>query len=258
MNSTLYRTIESQHPNILFELEHPTRTDTGLSLSLLDFTVTISNNRAAFQFYRKPARRDTFMHFDSHLPKAQKEAVVINERARITARCSDDHTNATHQQDFDQRLLRMNYPPHFQRTPNQTRRTSNTTQQAPTFYLELPFTNDRTEWKIKNLFRRQGINIRLYRRSTTLFSTLRPKRTPPVCQWPDCPTKPSGNCFIKNVVYKLTCNGCLGTYVGQTSRELHTRIRDHILGEAPSFISISQHVAMDILKSLFCQGRKTR
>ena len=230
---TLHDILESQHPNISFELELPSATDAGLTLSLLDFKVTIRDGRATFQFYRKPARRDTFVHFASHLPRQQKNAIVLNERSRISSRCTDGETDIIQQREFNKRLSRMGYPPHLQPASDRTQRTAILTrhQPLPTFYLDLPFFNDRAEWKIKNLFRRHGINIRLYRRSNTLFNTLRPKRAPvSSCRWPDCPTKASNTCFVKNVVYQITCSGCQGTYIGQTSRELHVRIRDHILG----------------------------
>jgi len=35
------------------------------------------------------------------------------------------------------------------------------------------------------------------------------------------------NLCKKNVVYKLNCNNCETTYVGQTKRQLKTRIAEH-------------------------------
>jgi len=38
---------------------------------------------------------------------------------------------------------------------------------------------------------------------------------------------PFPNLCKKNVVYKLNCNNCEATYVGQTKRQLETRIVEH-------------------------------
>jgi len=38
---------------------------------------------------------------------------------------------------------------------------------------------------------------------------------------------PLSNLYKKNVVYKLNCNNCEATYVGQTKRQLKTRIAEH-------------------------------
>jgi len=38
---------------------------------------------------------------------------------------------------------------------------------------------------------------------------------------------PLPNLCEKNMVYKLNCNNCETTYVGQTKRQLKTRIAEH-------------------------------
>ncbi len=45
--------------------------------------------------------------------------------------------------------------------------------------------------------------------------------------------------LAKNVVYKITCDGCHENYIGQTSRDLHIRIRDHMLGRGST---LHQHL----------------
>ena len=37
--------------------------------------------------------------------------------------------------------------------------------------------------------------------------------------------------FSNNVVYRIHCNNCPATYVGQTKRKLMTRINEHITSE---------------------------
>ena len=40
-------------------------------------------------------------------------------------------------------------------------------------------------------------------------------------------------------VYQVTCNSCSRSYIGHTSRDLHVRIRDHMLGRGST---IHQHI----------------
>jgi len=47
-----------------------------------------------------------------------------------------------------------------------------------------------------------------------------------------------------NVVYKLNCNNCNATYIGQTKRHLHTRVKEHINNiklHATNYSVISKH-----------------
>jgi hypothetical protein len=39
--------------------------------------------------------------------------------------------------------------------------------------------------------------------------------------------KNTGLCLRYNVVYKLTCGTCNAFYISSTSRELHTRVKEH-------------------------------
>ena len=56
-------TMNSLHPRLKFEIEKPTASPEGLSLSLLDFKVTITTNgESSFEFYKKPAKKPLFVH----------------------------------------------------------------------------------------------------------------------------------------------------------------------------------------------------
>jgi len=58
-----HHTMNSLHPKLKFEIEKPETTPNGLSLSLLDFKVTISEDgRSSFEFYKKPAKKPLFVH----------------------------------------------------------------------------------------------------------------------------------------------------------------------------------------------------
>ena len=72
------------------------------------------------------------------------------------------------------------------------------------------------------------LTVRLYRKSFTLRNALQ-KRPPTteVCRMNDCQLK-SELCFIKNCVYKLSCNNCQDAYIGSTIRPFHARFREHL------------------------------
>ena len=95
--------LNSQHPNIRFELENCECDGNKTTLSLLDLTVGIdAGGDVSFDFYIKEARSEIFMYKDSALPWRQKAATIRNEQGRIAARSSE--TNEVNQAAFRQRL----------------------------------------------------------------------------------------------------------------------------------------------------------
>ena len=83
--------INNVHPNLKFEIEKSQTTPRGLSLSLLDFKVTIfKDGNSSFEFYKKPL----FIHHQSAIPTKSKLNFIRNEWKRIEGRCSS-HVSAT-------------------------------------------------------------------------------------------------------------------------------------------------------------------
>ena len=98
--------INNAHPNLKFEIEKPKLTSSGLSLSLLDFKLTISKDgSSSFEFYKKPAKKPLFVHHQSVMPIN----FIRNERKRIKDICSSNTSAKQHLNTFD--ILRLNgYP----------------------------------------------------------------------------------------------------------------------------------------------------
>ncbi|KAK3715634.1 hypothetical protein QZH41_008079 [Actinostola sp. cb2023] len=81
--------MNAAHPRLTFEMETPRKDPDGLSLSLLHFTVTISDQgSSSFEFYKKKAKKPIFVHYQSAIPYNTKKSIIINERNRINQRCS--------------------------------------------------------------------------------------------------------------------------------------------------------------------------
>ena len=87
--------INNVHPNLKFEIEKSQTTPRGLSLSLLDFKVTIfKDGNSSFEFYKKPAKKPLFIHHQSAIPTKSKVNFIRNEWKHIEGRCSS-HVSAT-------------------------------------------------------------------------------------------------------------------------------------------------------------------
>ena len=64
-----HHTMNSLHPNLKFEIEKAETTPNGLSLSLFDFKVTISEDgRSSFEFYKKPAKKPLKNSYTTNRP----------------------------------------------------------------------------------------------------------------------------------------------------------------------------------------------
>ena len=79
---TFHSAMNSTHPRIQFEIEKPNTSLNGqsLSLSLLDFTVTIKpDGDTEFEFYKKKAKKPVFLNYRSAIPNKTKRSIIRNE-----------------------------------------------------------------------------------------------------------------------------------------------------------------------------------
>ena len=79
-----YHTKNNLYPKLKFEIAKPEVTPNSLSLSLLDFKVTISKDgKSSFEFYKKSAKKPLFVHHYSAIRKKSKINFIRNKRKRI-------------------------------------------------------------------------------------------------------------------------------------------------------------------------------
>ena len=224
-------TINNAHPNLKFEIENSKVTSSGLSLSLLDFKVTISkDSSSSFEFYKKPAKKPLFVHHQSAVPIKSKLNFIRNERKRIKDRCSSNTSAKQHLNMFDD-ILRLNgYP---ENRIQQTKRPQNPQRNPQSrntewSYLKIPYISERLNHRITNIFRKENIPVRIAHRSYTLRQALSHTSTECKCTRDKCPISNTGLCLQRNAVYQLTCNNCGQQYIGSTTRFIHDRVREHI------------------------------
>ena len=67
------------------------------------------------------------------------------------------------------------------------------------------------------------------------------------------------SCLASNIVYKFACEHCDKCYIGETTRHLQTRIREHLSGRPiPSEITLHNHVNFEQSFSVIARTNKTR
>ncbi|NNK28445.1 MAG: GIY-YIG nuclease family protein [Flavobacteriaceae bacterium] len=219
--------LNAQRPDIQFEIEHPTNNQ----ISLLDFSVLINpDGTVSFSFYKKAAKRDLFPNYSSSIPTNSKINIARNEIKRIEDRCTSNPDKHRYLQQLDDILKRNGYPQQaINRIKNvKYNRRRETHNETETFYFEFPFIDDSTDKKIRNVFRSAKLPVKIYRRSYTLRHALKKKQlSTNNCSLESCYIANNDMCFRRNVVYELKCSACSKTYIGSTTRQLHTRIKEH-------------------------------
>ena len=120
-------------------------------------------------------------------------------------------------------------------------------------YLSIPYISDTVDHKIRNMFKREGLHVRIACKSTTLRQILQKKKEPPTCNRQNCATSADHICFNKNVVYKITCNKCHLFYIGSPVRNLPDRVHEHLSKQVSS---VFKHLAACHMRSHYRQGHR--
>ena len=94
------------------------------------------------------------------------------------------------------------------------------------FYFNFPYISDKIDRKLRNIFRKNNLNVKLYRKSNTLRNYLKPPQPIVACKLSNCQLN-NKFCKTRNCVYQLTCSKCDSKYIGSTIRELHLRYKEH-------------------------------
>ena len=216
--------LNHQHPNISFtsELEKDGK------LPFLDVEISRSNGKFSTSVYRKPTFTGLFTHFHSFIPLAYKRSLVSCLLHRIFNLCSN-YENFHVQLEVVRKLFNLNgFPSHMfdqlvRRFLNNIFEPKPVVHTAPkkTVYFCLPFTGSHSLQICTQITRLCNaaypyLNIRFVFRSSTRISSF-------------FPFKDKVPKFLKSgVVYLFKCRRCSASYVGQTTRHLHTRVSEHL------------------------------
>ncbi|KYN40057.1 hypothetical protein ALC56_05544 [Trachymyrmex septentrionalis] len=235
----LLEQFNSFHPCLQFTVERG-----GDTINFLNITVSINKNRCNFDWYRKPTFSGRFLNFHSNHPLTQKIGTIFSliDRAFLL---SDGMFHTKNLTFIINILLQKDYPLDFifdsinQRIKNWIKKrhkvhnvvTDSDCTNESTSWLTVPFIPLHTE-KFRTLNRNKS-DIRVAFHSPNKMGKYIK------VQKDTCPLTSKSN-----VVYKISCNNCDASYVGQTGRQLKTRIaehRNHIRHKASARSVITEH-----------------
>jgi len=107
-------------------------------------------------------------------------------------------------------------------------------------YLKVPPISKRLNHKITNIFRKEGIPVRVAHRLYILRRALSHNTTERTCTRNNCPTSNTNLCLLWKAAYQITCNNCNQHYIGSTTRFIHDRAREHLNAENSS---VKRHIS---------------
>ncbi|XP_071577702.1 uncharacterized protein [Temnothorax nylanderi] len=208
----------SFHPRLQFTIEIG-EDDT---LKFLEITMLLKDNRLTFDWFHKPTFSGRYLNYWSQHPVCQKRGTVIGliDRAFLLSHPSYHAKNFKLVIDI---LLDNCYPLSFifgilrERLKYLFSRESNAkggrNEDDAIPFFTIPYIPKITD-HFKNATR--GLNMRLSYNSLNKMSTFIKAHKDSLPR-----SKQS------NVVYKVNCMECDASYVGQTSRQMQTRIKEH-------------------------------
>ena len=223
--------LNSQHPNNKFTMEK----ETNKMLASLDVCI---NNKDPCNLLMSVHRKKTFsglltnfFSFTSYSYKIGLIRTLVDRAYKINttlAKFNEDVRSLLQifkKNQYPESLINRvvkSYPNNAQNS-----NTSTSTNDTSTIYFKLPFLNisNFTQRKVRMLAKKycKNLNIKLAFSSFTIKNLITVK---------DCVPRSLRSC----VVYKFICVGCNSVYIGETSRHLSTRVREHLFTDKNSHI----------------------
>lgn len=210
-------------------------------LPYLNTQVKVSQGIISVKWFRKSSSKNILLHASSAHPSAVKRAVVKNMFRTATGVCTDEllrleslrvASRIAAENGYATPISRHRRPAELYRRPAENISRQN---RVP---LCLPFISDKLTAAIQrciaraqlqddvilvnipsNNIKKQLVRNRLYDRQCISNNCV------------ICPHTRTGDCSKSGVIYQIRCSECGNTYIGETSRPLGIRIKEHLAGK---------------------------
>lgn len=188
------------------------------TIAFLDAAVKRSQDGSLYiSVYRKPTHTDQYLHFSSHHPLHQKLGVVRTLYHRCDSIVTAENDRISEKQHLQCALKGCGYPlwalkdsPKEPEPPGPD--TSPRTERSKCMIV-LPYAQGVSE-KLCRVYKKHQVNVAFKPAQTLRQLLVRPKDKTPQDQ-------------CCGAIYQINCDDCAGFYVGETARQLKTRIDEH-------------------------------
>lgn len=206
------------HDKIKFTIE---KENNDFSVPFLDTLVMRFGDCIRTDWYTKPTSSGRYVNYHSYHTTKVKINTVLNMRNRVV-QVSHPSFHRKNLNKLFEIMLQNSFPPALLKkliysTPTQRNTENNVTEVQPSqtvVYRSLPYVRNLTESLISVLSQINGLKIAVKNQKSIKSLFTRKKDSTPILQQ-------------SGVVYSLRCQGCSSVYVGQTSRNLSSRITSH-------------------------------
>ena len=156
-----------------------------------------------------------YLEFSSHHPLAHKIAAVRTLHTQVQALTSSPVARSQEEQTISQALIRNGYPISFSQRHSYPSQKQPSPSQAPTTtaHTTIPYIRGTSE-AIRRIFSPLGIRTTFCPTNTLRRLLVHPKDPVP---------ERERSC----VIYRIPCTNCPRAYIGQTSRTLSQRVKEH-------------------------------
>ncbi|XP_046583490.1 uncharacterized protein LOC124290731 [Haliotis rubra] len=226
--------LNKQHPRVKFTTETETNNQIPFLYVLVSRT---DSNQLQSSVYRKPTHTNQYVHYQSNHPPRVKSGIISTLTRRANNICSTNlHDEINHLKEV---FVSLNhYPPQLvNRTIAATLSPSTTKiplpESAP-IKISIPYIG-KPSHQISRLLKQQAGIDTTFSTAATINNLLQANgRKYPQTKKPN----------PKGVIYKIDCN-CGHSYIGETSRPVNTRIKEHQTSTIKSDqkSAISDHIA---------------
>ncbi len=190
----------------------------GGEIAFLDSLVKhMPDGSLRLSVYRKPTHTNQYLNFLSHHPLHQKLGVIrtLNHRCETIVTSEEDRTKEKGL--LKDALKKCGYPDwafrERKRTEANTGQETGGGEKDRKHLVVLPYAQGVSE-KLCRVFKKHNTNVAFKPERTIRNMLVAPKDKPPR----------DSAC---GVVYKIECGGCDSEYIGETGRQLGTRLKEH-------------------------------
>ena len=208
--------INSINPSIQFTLE----LERNQTLPYLDIEIVrLKDGILKFKIYRKPSHTGRLLNFNSSSHIAHKRSTIRSLVSRAFKICSEEYLE-NELTNIKEQLKNNGYPKklvnreiHKYRIMNNNRNENSSNERIERKFISAPYILGASE-RLQRILR--PFNLYLGNRSTNTIKNQLVKPKDKIKNIEKC-----------NVVYKIECNDCNSEYIGETGRNLFTRLEEH-------------------------------